>query len=196
MNTQELQSILHSHGFPVGVVDGVLGPKTRAALVRFQKAYYDLLPTDGTIDYATIEALRLLDDTGTLSPNFDWRELRSKGDGTCYVRRELLYALEAVRDYKGKPLAIVSGYRDWAYHKEVYRRLGRPVVKGSKHLIGAAADFSRSYGLTLDEARSLRLFSGIGYLRRTKRVTHVDVRHAVESSRFTVDKPSTWAYAE
>jgi peptidoglycan hydrolase-like protein with peptidoglycan-binding domain len=196
VNTQELQSILNSHGFPAGVVDGLMGPKTQAALIRFQKAYYDLLPTDGTVDAGTIEALENLDATGNLSPNFDWRELRSKGNGSCYVRRELLYTLEVLRDYKGESLRIYSAYRDWEHHKAVYRNLGRPVVKGSKHLIGAAADISRLYGLTLAEARSLRLWSGLGYLSRSKRVTHVDVRHATEKSPFTVDNPSTWQYKE
>lgn len=196
MNTQELQTILANKGFPVGTVDGVYGPKTRAALIRFQKAYYDLLPTDGTIDYEVTQALRRFDKTGNLSPNFTWAELRSKGDGTCYVRRELLYALEALRDYKGQPLPVISGFRDWAYHVEVYRRLGKRVVRGSKHLIGGAADFSRSYNLTLPEAKALKLFSGIGYLRRSLRVTHVDVRHAIEKTTWTVEKPSTWPYAE
>jgi peptidoglycan hydrolase-like protein with peptidoglycan-binding domain len=191
-----MQQILNAHGFPVGAADGQFGPKTRAGLIRFQKAYYDLLPIDGTVDVGTIDALNNLDETGNLSPNFDWRELRSKGDGTCYVRRELLYTLEALRDYKGQPLKIVSAFRDWPYHVAVYRRLGRPVVKGSKHLIGAAADFSRSYNLTLAEAISLKLWSGLGYLSKSKRVTHVDVRHAVEKSPFTVENPSTWAYKE
>lgn len=196
MTNRDLQRILNAHGFPAGPVDGVIGKRTLAGVKRFQQAYLAVLPVDGTIDIATLQAVQDMDTTGKLSPNFTVAELRSKGNGNCFIRRELLEALEALRRYKDKPLSIISGYRDWDYHKEVYRRLGKPVVRGSKHLIGGAADFNRTYNLRLDEALSLRLFSGIGYLSKSHRVTHVDVRHRLQRTGFTVDKPSTWEYKE
>ena len=53
---QWLQSRLTAHGFPVGVIDGVIGPKTIAALRAFQGAR-GLLVT-AFADAATVAALR------------------------------------------------------------------------------------------------------------------------------------------
>lgn len=51
-----LQSRLTAHGFPCGVIDGIVGKNTRAALRRFQKA--NNLPVTIVADKATVEALR------------------------------------------------------------------------------------------------------------------------------------------
>jgi peptidoglycan hydrolase-like protein with peptidoglycan-binding domain len=53
---QWLQSRLTAHGYPVGVIDGVIGDKTIAALKAFQAARK--LETTGTADSATVTALR------------------------------------------------------------------------------------------------------------------------------------------
>lgn len=53
---QWLQSRLTAHDFPVGPIDGVIGPKTKAAIVAFQTM--EGLPVTGVADGATVEALR------------------------------------------------------------------------------------------------------------------------------------------
>ncbi len=53
---QWLQSRLTAHGFPCGVIDGVLGPKTLHALRSFQKARG--LPVTSWADEATVAALK------------------------------------------------------------------------------------------------------------------------------------------
>jgi murein DD-endopeptidase MepM/ murein hydrolase activator NlpD len=51
-----LQFLLETHGFPLGPVDGALGPRATAALVRFQR-WAGLTP-DGVAGPATIRRLR------------------------------------------------------------------------------------------------------------------------------------------
>jgi hypothetical protein len=55
MTLKQAQEKLNEKGFPVGTADGVMGPKTRAELIRFQKSHG--LPATGTLDQATIAAL-------------------------------------------------------------------------------------------------------------------------------------------
>lgn len=52
-----LQSRLTAHGYPVGLIDGDIGPVTRKAMSAFQKAKG--LPVSGIADDATVAALRL-----------------------------------------------------------------------------------------------------------------------------------------
>lgn len=63
---QWLQSWLTAHGYPVGVIDGVIGPKTRAALRAFQAARG--LQVTGSADALTVDALRLSSTAGTTAP--------------------------------------------------------------------------------------------------------------------------------
>lgn len=51
-----LQSRLTAHGFPVGGIDGVIGPTTIAALKAFEKKHG--LTIDGTADPIVVQALR------------------------------------------------------------------------------------------------------------------------------------------
>lgn len=201
VDTKQAQQLLNANGFPCGIADGIPGPKTAAALKRFQQASAFVgLEQTGRLDAATGFALEQLPN---LSPNFTTHELRSptrsaqppaERDGPCYVKRELLWAAETLRTYLGRPLRIVSGYRSWEYHTVLYRRLGRPVVKGSWHLKGGAIDIpSAAYQLHINDCRELELFSGIGYQARTGWVSHVDVRHRLGGGRSPL-KPATWRY--
>jgi hypothetical protein len=51
-----LQTRLTAHGYPVGVIDGIIGPITTAALKRFDQAHN--LPGDGRADKYMVNALR------------------------------------------------------------------------------------------------------------------------------------------
>jgi hypothetical protein len=207
MTTAELQRALNSLGFDAGVPDGVEGPRTRTAVARFQLAcalpghhlVVDARP--GPRTWAAVEeALR----TRRLSPSFTISELRTRTrsggpkDGTCYVHRDLLRGLEQLRAHVGRPLGIVSGWRDEAHNRRVggaatsQHTFGiapelaalRPLLTGSL-TAGRAADFNRGY-IRLEDARNLRVFTGLGH--RDGWVTHVDVRPGNPGA------PTMWRY--
>ncbi|MFL5090858.1 MAG: peptidoglycan-binding protein [Xanthobacteraceae bacterium] len=52
---RQLQGDLQEHGFPVGDIDGIYGPRTRAAVAAFQTAHG--LAATGTADETTVQAL-------------------------------------------------------------------------------------------------------------------------------------------
>lgn len=102
-----------------------------------------------------------------ISEHFVEAEFRSKGDGTVRVEARLVYHLEQLRRIVGgKPLRIVSGYRDPAHN----RRVGG--ASRSRHLFGDAADIPAGYA-TVEQARAAG-FRGIG--RRGPWAVHVDMR--------------------
>ncbi len=184
ITVRDAQLLLNDHGFPAGPVDGLMGRRTALGLRRFQKAHAFIgLEVNGHLDQATSFALGKLP---RLSEHFTAFELRSKGNGECLVVRELLWALEVLRDWSGGPLPIASGYRDVAHNAAVGG------AKGSLHVAGAAVDLSRELQLTFRGVLGLGLFSGIGRLL-DGRVTHVDVRHRVGRGRSVAD-PANWVY--
>jgi zinc D-Ala-D-Ala carboxypeptidase len=209
MQTSDLQKKLADLGFAPGTVDGVEGPATRTAAARFQLACnltgHQNLTVDAVPGPKTWAALDAAHASRRLSDHFSVAELRSKGDGTCWVHRDLLKGLEALRTHVGKPLGIVSGWRDVAHN----RRVGG--ATSSQHTFGAApeleairvrlaptavrnagraADLNRGY-ITLEDARALHLFSGIGWREDggQRWVTHVDVRTSTSPAN-----PSVWQY--
>lgn len=204
---RSIQQRLNRMGFgPMGE-DGLNGPQTRLGVARFQLAYNAgrSLTVDGQYGPFTLSAIDEVDSRGKISPNFSLNETRSKGDRTAWVHRDLLKALEALRSDVGRPLSLVSCWRDVAHNRRVggatssQHTYGEAkeleVLRGrfpaGSHLrAGRAADFNRGY-VTLDDARSLNLFSGIGWREdRGKRwVTHVDVRTSAESFN-----PRVWQY--
>jgi peptidoglycan hydrolase-like protein with peptidoglycan-binding domain len=209
METRDLQAALNRLGFEAGTEDGIEGPRTRLATARFQLACNlpgHRLKVDGIPAPATWAALAEADRTQRLSSNFSVSELRSRvspggpKEGPAWVHRQLLEALEALRAHVGRPLSIISGYRSESHNKAVggakssqhtygtatdlQRVKGLP--GGALLKAGRAADFNRGY-IRLNDARNLRLFSGIGH--RGGWVTHVDVRTAK-----TPASPSVWEY--
>jgi peptidoglycan hydrolase-like protein with peptidoglycan-binding domain len=55
LNIRLIQSLLKKAGFPLGEIDGKIGPKTREAVMAFQKAQG--LKADGKIGHKTLSAL-------------------------------------------------------------------------------------------------------------------------------------------
>lgn len=208
METRELQQKLDDLGFAPGAIDGMEGPATRTAAARFQLACnltgHQNLTVDAIPGPKTWAALQAAHASGRLSDHFSVAELRSKGDGTCWVHRDLLKALEQLRGEIGKTLSIVSGWRDVNHNRRVGGALGSQHTYGpapeleairvrlapGAHLnAGRAADFNRGY-ITLEDARDLHLFSGIGWRKDGANwVTHVDVRTPTKTAN-----PSVWQY--
>ncbi len=190
MDTREVQEALHLIGMGAccGPVDGSFGPATMHAVKWFQQgfAFHDLL-VDGHAGPQTHEALRLsLDRGGRCGEFFTFREFSSKGDGHCHFHRALVRGLDEYRRRYG-PTAVVSGYRDPARNKKVG---GKP---NSQHLYGNAADVSPK--ASVNAVRNLSLFSGIGYIRGSGLVRHVDVRHVgPNTTGGTPTNPTTWIY--
>lgn len=185
----QAQAILNANGFPCGKADGIVGPATSTALRLFQEAtrYPAEVPVTGQLDTATQTALAALP---LLSSHFRVAEVRSKGNGNCYVRRELLDALEYLRTYLGRPLPLVDAYRDPAHNRAVGG------AQDSMHQFGLAADLPESLHLTVNTVERLGVFSGIG--DRDGIVLHVDCRHHAGSNNATPGAspghPARWHY--
>jgi hypothetical protein len=192
MELLEAQRVLNTNGFPCGTPDGVYGPKTRTALQHFQVATTAPLYTAGGFDSHTASALNWLPH---LAPHFVVEEARSKGNGNCYVRSELLNALEDLRVNLARPIPVHSMYRDRAHNATVGG------TTRSLHMWGLACDLmSTRLQLTYDECRDLQIFSGIGRVKRDGVnpgeywVRHVDLRHLTGFHASTPWKPQTWTY--
>jgi peptidoglycan hydrolase-like protein with peptidoglycan-binding domain len=195
-----MQADFNRLGFPSGPEDGVVGPATRTAVARFQLAYgWRRITVDGMYGPQTLAALDQVRSTGRLSPSFTVDELRSKGDRTAWVHRELLEALERLRAAVGTPLPVVSGWRDVAHNRRVggaassQHTFGRAPeldaiasrLDGTPRTAGRAADIPRNY-IRLDDCVRLGLFTGLGH--RNGWVTHVDIRPG------STGKPTVWVY--
>lgn len=213
METLELQQRLTRIGMDPGVADGIDGPATRTAVARFQLACAlpgHNLVVDAVAGPRTWTALEAASDSGRLSPNFLVSELRTRTrsggpkDGTCWVHRDLLSRLEAMRAHVGKPLGVISGWRDPAHNARVggakssqhtfgvaqeLKAISSRLSRNAQLIVGKAADLNRGY-ISLEECQSLGLFGGLGYreVGGVKWVTHVDVR-SVDPRR-----PTTWRY--
>lgn len=211
MQTSELQSRLNRLGFDAGPVDDVMGPMTATATARFQLAcalpghhlVVDAIP--GPRTWAALRAVQTQGDR--LAPHFTVAELRTRTrsggpkDGTCWVHRDLLHALEELRAARmGRPLPIISGWRDVAHNARVggaaqsqhtfgaapeLHAIRARLRNGALLNAGRAADIPHGYITTVD-AKQLGVFTGFGH--RGGWVTHVDVRPGNPLA------PVTWRY--
>lgn len=128
-----------------------------------------------------------------LSPHFDVNSdnLRSKGNGLCLVRRELIRALEVLRAHIGRPVPILDAYRDPAHNRAVGG------ASESQHPDGLAADFPQGARILVTDIVACHRFSGFGVSRSTGHVLHADVRHLDPRSNVThstVAHPARWWY--
>ena len=99
-----------------------------------------------------------------ITPHFKYSEFHCK-DGTVYPYNwvddrllELCEQLEIIREFADAPIIINSGYRTYAYNKEVGG------VDTSMHLLGKAVDI-RAVGVPISS-----LYKKIYYLRKQGRI--------------------------
>lgn len=189
-----LQRRLVDLGWTIAV-DGVAGPRTTAAVRQFQRGFaWSELVVDGRAGPRTWEALeRAHAAGGRCSPHFTFRELACDCRGSvagCIgieLSRVLVAGLEAYRALVGRPVRVVSGYRD----PEWNARNGG--ATSSQHLFGNAADIEEAE--PWQRVLALRRFSGIGIERSNGRVRHVDVRHVgPDTTGGTTARPTLWYY--
>lgn len=165
-------------------IDGKMGPKTKAAIERFESAYG--LHVDGIVGPQTLAALRALegpDGPDGRTKHFKWSEFESK-DGKIFsdgnvspkkVRenvRRLMWKLEALRRKAGdKPIKITSGFRSKSHN----RSIRPPGARTSQHVYGTAADI-KIKGKTLPAVQKLAKTCGLSCIMRYTTHIHVDSR--------------------
>lgn len=185
-STLDVQRLLAEIGWPIAV-DGLRGPQTVRTISRFQEGLLAAeLVVDGIAGPLTTAALEdCVANGGRTSPHFKFREFASKGNGEIRVRRELVSACEALRAHLGRPLHLLSAYRDPQHNKSIPGAASK-----SRHLFGEGIDVTSRYRLRPETVAGLRVFSGIGH--RGGWVVHLDVRGIPSGSpktTATVDKP-------
>jgi len=170
MSTKDVQTLLKQVGFPIKV-DGKRGGQTAQAIKDFQRGYVgappvDPLLQDGLVGPKTEQALRASAANGGLcSEHFKFKEFASSHTGAIRTHRELVLGLEKLRAHIGRPIGVLSGFRDF--------NLGASM---SQHKFGNAMDPTEPLS-TVQEVAALKVFSGIGHSPGSDQVRHVDVRH-------------------
>lgn len=190
MDTKTVQEHLKVLGWPIDA-DGSFGPRTREAVSDFQRGFgwRDLL-IDGMAGPATWNALTESVSRGGRCANyFTFAEFKSKGNGWIKVDRVLVRALDRYREAFG-PTRVVSGYRDPAYNRSIGS------VANSQHTYGGACDLDPI--ASFNAVRNLGVFSGIGIVRSTGKIAHVDGRgqgQCPATTPGTPQSPTIWYYA-
>jgi peptidoglycan hydrolase-like protein with peptidoglycan-binding domain len=201
VKTRRAQELLRAIGFPLKL-DGQLGPTTRQAIRDFQRGYAfgaRKIETTGTLNSETVAAIKnSAEKGGRCSPNFFYRNFKSKGNGWIRVNRPFVKGLEKYRKKYG-PVSILSGYRDAAHNARTPGAASQSqhtdiTVGGKTYLGGNAADLSPAKA-KLAGVKALKEFSGVG-INKDGTVRHVDKRHlAFNPTRGTVTNPTVWTYA-
>lgn len=196
---RKLQEDLSRIAWPLKA-DGLYGPTTAMTVRKFQAGFAALgsagvggkpLPVNGAPTRRTLPAIAWsAANNGRCSKHFRYLEFASKGNGDVQILLALILALEDLREIVGKPLPIISGYRDPWHNQKVGG------AKFSQHLYGCASDLPESRGITIAQATEAG-FSGIGYDEDNRFVEHADVRHAGPNNTTggRPGSPTTWRYS-
>lgn len=109
-----------------------------------------------------------------LSPNFKVKEFGWKdGSDKVLIDINLVEKLQELRNYLGKPITILSGYRTDSYNKQCGG------VDNSYHLKGQAVDIYSSgvKPIVIALWAEFNNLGGIGiYLNRSQEFVHIDTR--------------------
>lgn len=181
-------------------LDGRYGPKTAAAVRRFQSAYG--LKADGIAGPQTFAKLYQIQDDNCTPRHFSFSEMddgcgRGGWTGgpltTAQTRQNALrtmWKLEALRKSLGdKPLIVTSGFRSSTCNKQVGG------ASNSQHLYGNAADLISRDRSLCDIARAARNhgFSGIIGPGVSGHNTHVHVDSRRENNQDSSPNNTYWA---
>lgn len=193
MTIKQIQCLLEYLGYEPGAIDGANGPKTRDAVMAFQRA--ERLTVDGVVGAQTEKALLDAVSNGrvykppdgvtgkTVSVAADgpswWADIRYFKRTEPYIAcscgrcggfpvepaEKLMRLADAVREAAGKPMIPTSTVRCKTHNAEVGG------VRNSRHLLGHAMDF-RIPELSAAEV--------LGIVRQQKNVVYcyaIDAQH-------------------
>jgi len=121
--------------------------------------------TNGHFNDVVKYNLRASGENFKLSENFTLGEVACKSGSPIVLMHPLAVAMaQEIRDIISKkkkksiPVSVNSGYREWLHHKATYKKIKKPVKKGSAHLFGMGLDLSvtpKLHKLLIEVAESL-----------------------------------------